>query len=489
MLLAAIAALLVIVPSAPAATRHVSPGGSDSGNCLSTPCATLARAYNQAASGDVISIGPGVYPRQEVPDGSKAVTFQGQQGNVIRQLHNHAANVTFDGLDIDANAGTPTGAAFESDAEGVTIRNSRIGNVTDEKGALLIGWGSTASQRVVVDNVTFHDVYQVGDGVHNECLYAMSPGLTVRNSTFTNCATMDMMVTRGFWWSPPQPAYGGVTLENNVFAHSTNGRDPRWHYYGFLVHGEMGQLTNARIVNNTFENEVGGLKSANVNAASGVWANNIGGGWDCLAGMTYRGNVGKKCHASDVATTPAASCAPPLCTPRQTQPVGWLDPVNYDFRLGAGSVAIDAGDPVFAPATDRRGWRRDARPDAGAYEYGAVPDAGAPGGNPSGGTQPGARWRLRRARLVSKTICHVPRRGCPASTKLRLRLGRPAKLSVRLRKAGRTMRSVTRKRVKLYKALRIRAAGLPSGRYRILVRATDATGKRSALVKLRLRVR
>ena len=51
---------------------------------------------------------------------------------------------------------------------------------------------------------------------------------------------MDLMITRGDWWG--QPTYGGVTLENNVFAHSTNGREPRWHYYGFLVHGNMGQL-------------------------------------------------------------------------------------------------------------------------------------------------------------------------------------------------------------------------------------------------------
>jgi hypothetical protein len=55
--------------------------------------------------------------------------------------------------------------------------------------------------------------------------------------------------------------------------------------------------------------------------------------------------------------------------------------------------------------------------------------------------------------------------------------------------SGRTIRSVTLKRVRLYKAVRIRARGLPTGRYRILVRATDATGERSALVRLRLRVR
>ena len=32
--------------------------------------------------------------------------------------------------------------------------------MTDEKGALLGGWTSTASQNVVLDNVEFHDVRQ-----------------------------------------------------------------------------------------------------------------------------------------------------------------------------------------------------------------------------------------------------------------------------------------------------------------------------------------
>jgi hypothetical protein len=486
--LAAFAVLLLAVPSASAATRYLSPSGSDSSNCISTPCASFARAYNQAASGDVIVVGPGVYPaRQETPDGgTKTLTFRGEPGNKVRQLINNAANVTFDGLDVDAGGGTTTWAVFESHAENVTLKNSRVGNVVDEKGALLGGWSSTASMNVVIDNVHFHDVIQQGEGVHNECLYSMSPGVVIRNSTFTNCATMDLMVTRGFWWG--QPTYGGITIENNVFAHSTNGSDPRWHYYGFLLHGEMGQLTNARIVNNTFETPTGGFEAQYVNSASGVWANNIGGGWDCLPGMTYAGNVGKKCGASDTAVNPSSSCAPPACPSSSTMPVGWTSPAQFDFTLKAGSPAIGAASAQYAPERDRRGYRRDGSPDAGAYEYGAVPDAGAPSNQP-GGLQRGARWKLRRARLVAKTICHVPRRGCPASTKLQLRLGRPAKLSVRLRKAGRTLRSVTRKRVKRYKALRIRAAGLPSGRYRVLVRATDATGKRSALVRLRLRVR
>jgi len=44
-----------------------------------------------------------------------------------------------------------------------------------------------------------------------------------------------------------------------------------------------------------------------------------------------------------------------------------------DFRLAQGSVAIDFGDPAYAPATDIEGNPRDAQPDAGCYEYGALP--------------------------------------------------------------------------------------------------------------------
>jgi hypothetical protein len=337
----------------------------------------------------------------------------------------------------------------------------------------------------VIDNVVFHDVRQVGDGVHNECVFSQAPGLTIRNSTFRNCATMDLMITRGDWWG--QPTYGGVTLINNVFAHSVQGSDPRWHYYGFLIHGNMGQFTDARIVNNVFENDVGGLKNEYISKSSGVWANNIGGGYDCLPGMTYRNNLGKKCHASDIATNPNVGCAPPLCTPRQIAPVGWVNSVAHDFHLLASSRAVNAANPTYAPATDRDGKRRDTRPDIGPYEYGA-------GGSGPAGPAPGGAWRLQSARLARRTICRIARPGCPSSTKLRLGLGRPAAVTIRLdrlRKGGKAKRARVKRlrQVGLHRATRIHARGLQRGRYRVTVRARDASGLRSAPMRLRLRVR
>jgi hypothetical protein len=467
-LAALIAALVTLVaaPAAQARTHRLAAGES------------FAHAYRAARSGDVIVIPAGVYGPQEVPSGSKAVTFRGLRGNKVRKLDNYSANVTFDGIDVDAAFKTPDGAAFESHGvPNVTFKNGRVGNVIDQKGALLGGWEKTASLHLVIDNVVFHDVIQDGPEVHNECIFSQAPGLVLRNSTFRNCATMDLMITRGDFWG--QPPYGGVTIENNVFAHSVNGRDPDWHYYGLLLHGNMGQLTNVRVVNNTFETPVGGITTDDVHRASGVWANNIGGGWDCLPGMTYRGNVGKRCNGSDKGASPQTSCAPPACGRRIIAPVGWVDSVGYDFHLKASSRAIGAADPAYATARDRDGRVRDGDPDAGAYEY-------RHGGAPAPKHK---RWRLRSASLRPRVVCRPARPGCPSTTRLRLRLGRAAKVSVGVLRAGKRVRAQRLRRVARHKGTSLSARGLKAGRYRVRVQAGDAAGRWSKPVFLKLRVR
>ena len=94
-----------------------------------------------------------------------------------------------------------------------------------------------------------------------------------------------------------------------------------------------------------------------------MWANNIGGGWDCVPGVTYAGNVGKACSAQDKAVNPSSS------TGTQTAPMGWVNPAAFNFDLTSGSPAIDAGSAQYAPATDRTGQPRTGAPDAGAYEF------------------------------------------------------------------------------------------------------------------------
>ncbi len=138
----------------------------------------------------MIQLSAGDYGVWRPAGGSKRVTVRGVSGTRFRQLYSSFDNVVFDGLDIDAGrTKTSGGAAFESHGDNATFKNGSIGNVTDEKGALVSGSNFT------FDNVLFHDVRLATAGVHNECVYAIVvPGFTIRNSTFRNCVTMDLVV-------------------------------------------------------------------------------------------------------------------------------------------------------------------------------------------------------------------------------------------------------------------------------------------------------
>jgi hypothetical protein len=340
-----------ITAQAQASTQYVTPSGSDTAACTSSaPCKSLARAYAVAVSGDVVSVAAGTYPAQTVPGGSKAVTFQGASGTVMRQVFNDASNVTYDSINVDAGGVHTSGAGFELGGDHVTVKNASIGNVVDEKGMLATGTYLT------VDNVDFHDAVLKTDGTHMECLYAIGvEGFTIRNSTFRDCAVMDLFFTYGNWWSPKPPAYGNVTIENNVFAHSERTDNAGWHYYSLYIaslgpNGPADPMRGWVVRNNTFE--LGVAMDANSASNGSRWVGNIGT-WDCKSGMTFRSNVGKTCSSTDKAASA----------------FGWSNPSAYDFHLTGSSPAINAADPNDAPTLDADGKTRTGTPDAGAYEF------------------------------------------------------------------------------------------------------------------------
>ena len=145
-----------------------------------------------------MSVASGVYPTQffaggtgsSQGSGTKALTFKGQPGNAVRQIHFRSPNLVFDGINVDAQMamlGGSDGALFENGGAPFTFKNGSIGNVADQKGALVDGRG------IVFDNVLFHDVVLKTSGVHTECAYLEVPeGMIIRNSTFRNCAVMDV---------------------------------------------------------------------------------------------------------------------------------------------------------------------------------------------------------------------------------------------------------------------------------------------------------
>jgi hypothetical protein len=233
-----------------ASSRFVTTSGDDGGQCTSAaPCRTLGRAYAVAEAGQVVHVAPGVYPAQALPQGTKPVTFRGRAGTVLRELSNEAANVTFDGLDIDAAFQKRN--AFYNNGSDTTFKNGRVGNVTDEKGLL----SASGCVNCVYDNVDFHDVRLQTQGVHLECVYSMSPGITIRNSRFNRCAIFDILFTRGDWWG--QPLYGGFKLLDNQFGQTcgsgTNCGPGTGAYYSVMFHRVLQGIRNAEIRGNRFD--------------------------------------------------------------------------------------------------------------------------------------------------------------------------------------------------------------------------------------------
>ena len=100
-------------------------------------------------------------------------------------------NLTFNGLDVNAGGaklGGGDGAVLEmGNADYVTFENGSVGNVIDQKGAIIDG------DHWTINNVLFHDVVLATDGVHSECIFAeWNPSAVIENSTFRHCPIMDI---------------------------------------------------------------------------------------------------------------------------------------------------------------------------------------------------------------------------------------------------------------------------------------------------------
>lgn len=246
----------------------------------SAACGSFLAAYAAAQSGDTVgvtgSLGDQFFAgdwRGSQPSGTKTLTFRGQTGNKVRQLVFGSPNLTFDGINVDAGGAKTSGAAFENGGDRFTFKNGSIGNVVDEKGALVTGAG------IVFENTYFHDVRIATSGVHNECIWAGVPeGMRITNSTFFNCATMDIFFTYPDYWNPLPPPYGNVTLENNTFdAPRDIGGGTRGYTLYIAKNGAQNQypMEGWRVRNNSFEDESGTTLDYGVANDQTVGANNV----------------------------------------------------------------------------------------------------------------------------------------------------------------------------------------------------------------------
>lgn len=117
--LAVVSAATVIATSAGAVSgpsEKVSTTGSDTGNCVSHPCATINYAISQATPGETINVAPGTY--HQTVDINKSVNIAGAG----------ATKTTLDGSNLDP-AGARYGIVFVGNAGGVvTVQGFTITN-------------------------------------------------------------------------------------------------------------------------------------------------------------------------------------------------------------------------------------------------------------------------------------------------------------------------------------------------------------------------
>src|SRR5438874_3099930 len=84
---AAFAAVAAGGASAAGSIRHVSPAGTDAGNCVSSPCRTIGYAVGQASPGDTVSVAAGNYAESVLVQ--KRLTLSGNGATVDATGHDN----------------------------------------------------------------------------------------------------------------------------------------------------------------------------------------------------------------------------------------------------------------------------------------------------------------------------------------------------------------------------------------------------------------
>jgi hypothetical protein len=401
-----LAALFAATPAL-AATRYVSPSGSDGSACTaSSPCRSLNRGYQVARPGDVVQVAGGSYGGQRIVHSSKGgprVTIQPAPGarpvladleiaashlNVIGPFQTrametantrgpHVTDVLVQNIDVNGQ-GTSETPAWIAAVNGVTWRRVEVHNAHDANALLFIdgSYPSNGSvKNLTIEDSSFHDVtVPSGSSTHSQCIYvAGTQGMTVRRSHFYNCAIFDI------FQSGDVDTTTDMLIENNVFeAPRLQGGDCCAY---FTVRFAWGVPQRVVLRNNSSEHQMDFRLGA---VASKVVGNTIQSGIDCADGVRFSHNV----------VTKTSPCSP---TDRRVGSIGYRDPARHDFELKSGSPAIDAGDPADHPPTDIEGLGRRGRPDAGAYEYNGIRHGGGGPSRPSRNAGLVGAWSFNEA--------------------------------------------------------------------------------------------
>ncbi|MBL8682252.1 MAG: hypothetical protein JNK05_24000 [Myxococcales bacterium] len=408
---ASVASLVALVVASSASVAHAAILRVGTGEMY----ATVAAAHAAAADGDTIEIRPGTY-REEVVLSRNNLTVRAMPGGAVifdrtgMPVVNQGGKGIFivDGANARIEGITFVGAACSS-RNGSGIRWQGMGTLTvrscvfrDNENGILGGNHST--NVAVIEGNEFvgngrgdlgftHNIYIneiaelrfVGNWSHALYTAGADVGHLVKTRARTNLIAYNRLTAESNFSSYEiQLTGGGVGyIIGNLIHQGTNSRNS-----GIIsIGGDGTQHPNGRIfiVNNTIVNELGRGNIIAINAQPMLpvrIVNNliVGAGTLSTGGMTSGSN-------NVMAATPMAA--------------GLTNAAMFDYRLAAGSPAINAGiDPGMDGAMALRADREYTHPrtlvargtngaiDVGAYEFGAtVADAGVDAATDSGSTR------------------------------------------------------------------------------------------------------
>jgi hypothetical protein len=253
-------------PQCPA-NFFVSPSGSDSAPCSSSqPCQTFQRAYQAAQPGQVVDVAGGTYPSQTLdppgkPAGASPVLFRRALGATVSvgELRTDGINgVEFRGMAVDdyyVAAGSnhitfrnnSAHVFYLRSANHIRIIGGSVGPSCDGESPTVgaTDQSTVRSSAILIDGVKFHDITRscAPSGSHVECLFVQeTTGITIENSSFTNCNIFDIYFHRIGASGDPN----NVIVRHNVFAAATDGG-----FYSMLFRADSGEtLSNYLITHN-----------------------------------------------------------------------------------------------------------------------------------------------------------------------------------------------------------------------------------------------
>lgn len=272
---------LVLLASACGGTRtrphsggvlHVSPNGSDAGDCTSSPCRTFDYAFHTAQPGQTIQVAAGTYTTETITadhskKGTRRVLFEPAPGAavVVDDLDVFGSHLEFRNMRLGWKAergadhltfrNVSSSMLFIWSATNVRVLGGQLypgphyldgctqrHNTCDYDSNISNAEGGPPPRNILFDRVFFHGWLRPrGTDFHTECLQVGSGiDVTIENSRFSQCATHDIFIRS---WGAGFDLRNW-TIRNNVFAATHDG------YFSVNVADTTGAIYDNIVVRN-----------------------------------------------------------------------------------------------------------------------------------------------------------------------------------------------------------------------------------------------